>query len=389
MKIAYVYDTIYPYTFGGVEKRIWELSIRLVKKGHEVHIFGPKLWKGERTFKREGVYLHGVCSPPKKRFVKGRRSVVWPIYFALKVLPALLKERFDIIDCQNFPYFPCFSARIASGVRGSSLVITWHEVWGEYWYEYLGRKGIFGKIFEKLASSIGGEMVAVSHKTKRDLERLGVKSQIKVIPNGIDWKKIRDADRSSQSFDILFVGRLAKEKHVDVLLKSIRHIKERIPNVRCAIIGEGPEKEHIEKLIWNLNLHDNISVLGRIDEEVQVFSYMKSSRVFVSASTREGFGIVALEANACGLPVVTIRHPGNAICDLIVDGVNGYTCEFTEQDIAEKVLLAMNNVDDLRAKCKQFAQRYNMDKIVNMTESFYRDLLIRRKMRRTFGLVLC
>ena len=67
MKIAYIYDTIYPYTFGGVEKRIWELSTRLAQRGHEVHIFGPKFWTGSRIIQKEGIYLHGVCKAPCKR----------------------------------------------------------------------------------------------------------------------------------------------------------------------------------------------------------------------------------------------------------------------------------------------------------------------------------
>lgn len=375
MKIAYVYDTIYPFTFGGVEKRIWELSTRLAQRRHEVHIFGPKYWTEEDTFRKEDVFLHGVCALSKKRFVGGRRSIGWPIYFAVRVLPALLKERFDIIDCQNFPYFPCFSAKLASVVRRSSLVITWHEVWGDYWYEYLGWKGAFGKIVEKLTTCLSARVVAVSHHTKRSLERLGIKSQVEVIPNGIDLKGIREANILNQSWDILFVGRLIKEKNLNILVRSVCHIKERIPNVKCAIIGDGPEKEHIKELIHSLNLQENINLLGRVDEDRRVYSYMKSSRVFVSPSTREGFGIVALEANACGLPVVTVRHPRNAICDLIVEGENGFICELSEHDIAQKVLVAIDTYESLVDKCLKYAESYDWSKISSMLESLYKGIL--------------
>ena len=130
MKIAYIYDGVYPYTFGGIERRIWELSTRLTQKGHEVHLFVPKFWNGEGVINTTGVYLHGVCSPPQNRYVDGRRSIGWPIYFAVMLMPELLKEKIDIMDCQNFPYFPSFSSKMASILKGTPLVMTWHEVWG-------------------------------------------------------------------------------------------------------------------------------------------------------------------------------------------------------------------------------------------------------------------
>lgn len=104
MKIAHVRDTLYPYTKGGAQKRVWEISKRLVERDHEVHIFGMKYWDGEDIIIKEGVYLHGVCKP-QKLFVGERRSIGGPIYFAYKVLNPLLKNDFDLIICDNEPYF--------------------------------------------------------------------------------------------------------------------------------------------------------------------------------------------------------------------------------------------------------------------------------------------
>jgi len=98
---------------------------------------------------------------------------------------------------------------------------------------------------------------------------------------------------------------------------------------------------------------------------------MKSSKVFVLPSIREGFGSVAVEANACGLPVITVRHPQNAACDLIADGENGFTCEPLEQDVAEKILAAMASENTWEVKCKEFAKRYDWDAIVNLVEEVY------------------
>jgi hypothetical protein len=59
MKIAVVYDVIYPYVKGGVEKRVWDLAVRLACRGHEVHLYGMKFWDGEDIINHEGVFLHG------------------------------------------------------------------------------------------------------------------------------------------------------------------------------------------------------------------------------------------------------------------------------------------------------------------------------------------
>ena len=130
--------------------------------GHEVHIYGMKYWKGNEIIKKEDVYLHGVCKPPGLYTKKGRRSIKGALWFSIKLIRPLLKENFDIIDCQQFPYLPCFPTKAISILKNTSLIITWHEVWGDYWYEYLGTVGIFGKWIEKICSKLTDKNIAVS-----------------------------------------------------------------------------------------------------------------------------------------------------------------------------------------------------------------------------------
>ena len=151
MKIAFVNDTIYPYSKGGAEKRVWEIARRLTREGHEIHLFGMRYWEGDAVCVKDGVYLHGVCEV-QKLYIGGKRSIREAVYFAYKTLGPLLKEDFDIIDCSNFPYFPCFSAKLHSWIRGSNLVITWLEVWDRYWFQYLGKRGVIGRLVEKLTA---------------------------------------------------------------------------------------------------------------------------------------------------------------------------------------------------------------------------------------------
>ena len=103
----------------------------------------------------------------------------------------------------------------------SQLVTTWHEVWGDYWYEYLGRKGIFGHAVEKITSRLTKNNVAVSQKTRRGLKNLGVDHNIQVIPNGIDFSQIQQIKSSQGDIDVIFAGRLIKEKNVDLLINAV------------------------------------------------------------------------------------------------------------------------------------------------------------------------
>jgi len=81
---------------------------------------------------------------------------------------------------------------------------------------------------------------------------------------------------------------------------------------------------------------------------------------------------VALEANACGLPVVTGNHKRNATCDFI-NTENGFICELSEEDVAEKIFMALDERKDMWRKCIESARRYDWDRIVNLTEEVYKE----------------
>lgn len=377
MKIAFIYDAVYPFITGGAEKRVYELAKRLAQRGHDVHWYGIGWWwpeNGQKDIELDGIKLHGVCKPIDL-YTEERRSIKEAILFAFNLFSKLMRENYDIIDCQGFPYFSCFSTKMHSLLGKSNLCITWIEVWDDYWYEYLGKIGIFGKIIEKLTSYLTKNIIAISEKTKRDLERLGVNNEIEVIPVGINMQYIQEINPSDYKSDVIFAGRLLKNKNVDILIKAISIIKKEIHDIECTIIGEGPERTNLEALAENLDVKENINFMNFLDEHEEMVSYIKSSGIFVLPSTREGFGIVVIEANACGLPVIVVNHEMNAATDLIINNKNGIIADFSENDIAKKIIYLLNKKEEMYNDCIEMSEKYDWEKIVDYLEDYYMSLI--------------
>lgn len=368
MRIAYVYDAVYPFVKGGVEKRIYEIGTRLSKK-HEIHWIGLD-WGGDINHIKLHKVGHGVSL-----YSGERRSIREALYFSVKVL-LNIEWDYDIIDCQQFPYFSCFSSRVHSALRDVPMVITWHEVWKEYWKEYLKGLGLFGVQVEKLTGRLTPYNVSVSKLTQIRLRSIGVNST--VIPNGIDFERIRRIKKSPYEYDVIFVGRLIPEKNVDVLLKTMKVVKEEIPDLRILIIGDGPEKSKLMSFASKLGLSKNVTFMGFLEDYEEVISYMKSSKVFVLPSKREGFGIVALEANASGIPVVTVDYPLNASKDLVIHGYNGFISSPEVESLAKYVEISLFNGKKFKRNCIKNAERYDWNNIARLTEKFYERVLNER-----------
>jgi glycosyltransferase involved in cell wall biosynthesis len=375
MKIAFVYDAVYPWVKGGAEVRIHELGKRLSLQGHDVHLFGIKWWEGEDVLQYEGMTLHGVCEA-RDLYVNGRRSISEALVFALWLFPALMKEKFDLIDVSVFPYFSCFTVKAISVLKRTPAVFTWHEVWGDYWYEYLGKKqGFLGLAIEAAVAKISKNDIAVSDWTKKRLEAIvGKEREIAVLPNGVDLKLISEIKPAGQDcegrkgdkiYDIIFAGRLIKEKNVNVLIKAISLLKEKFPDICCCIVGDGPERETLEKLSHELGVQKNVKFEG-FQEYRALIGKIKASKVLVLPSSREGFGMVVIEAFACGVPVVTVKEKYNAAQELVKDGVDGFVVGLEEREIAEgveKILKNGNYYEEMATSAYHEAEKYEWDKV--------------------------
>ncbi|MCJ7696747.1 MAG: glycosyltransferase family 4 protein [Thermoplasmata archaeon] len=369
MKIAYLYDCIYPYKVGGIERRVWELSRRLSKRGHEVHLIGMKFWEGKDTIERDGVILHGVC-PVGTLYSDGKRSI-WPsLSYGYHILPSLLSEEFDLIDAQLFPYLHCFPAKCISVLKKTPLIITWHEVWGDYWYKYLGPWGWFGKTIEREVSHLSQNLVAVSASTASHLHSIGYNGDITIIPNGIDYNHIDTIPPSTFTTDVIFAGRLIREKNVNILINALNILCNQIPDLKVVIVGDGPERNSLRRMVHNYKLEKYITFTGFLNNPDEVIALMKSSKVFVSPSIREGFGIASLEAMACGIPVVTVDHPQNAITELVTPETGVITFSFPIT-ISSAIQACLQDKSRFKIPCQTKAKDYDWEPIVDKIERYY------------------
>jgi len=374
MRIAFLYDCVYPFTIGGVERRVHEIGRRLAARGHDVHHFGMKFWDGAETIEEGGVHIHGV-RPASPLYSGGRRAILPAARYAGSLFLPLLSGNFDLIDAQQFPYLHCLPAAFAAAVRRIPLVVTWHEVWGPYWKDYLGgAMGMVGEHTERIVARLPASMVAVSRTTADQLRGLGIPGQVEIIPNGIDPLVIAAAPPADGHWDILSAGRLIPEKRVDLLLDAVPGLVAEYPSLRVLILGDGPSRPALEGLASRRGIREHVTFRGFVPDPATVIGFMKSSGVFVSPSIREGFGMAALEAMACGTPVVTVDHPRNAVREL-VNPTTGLVASLTPEDLGEKILDCLEDPSHFRAGCTAMAAAYDWEAIVPRVEKFYEKVI--------------
>jgi glycosyltransferase involved in cell wall biosynthesis len=346
MRVAFVSDAVYPFNKGGKEKRLHEIAVRLARAGHQVDVYTMKWWDGPRTLRVDGVAFHAI-TPLLPLYSGNRRSTAQALLFGLATL-RLLGRRFDVLDVDSIPYFPLFSGRLVAALRRRRMIATWHEVWGPaYWLAYLGRAGRLAAALERWAAAMPHEVVAVSEQTRAAFTaRLNADRPVWAVPLGVDFDRIAAAKPSDERVDVLFAGRLLENKRVDVLIRAIAVMH---PDVRAVVVGEGPEREHLEALAVAHGVADRVRFAGFLDADDDLYALMKASAVFALPSVREGFGLVVLEANACGTPVVTVEHPDNGARHLVEDGANGYVCGLDVHELAVALTKAIDNRNAMRA----------------------------------------
>jgi glycosyltransferase involved in cell wall biosynthesis len=268
-------------------------------------------------------------------------------------------RKVDLIDVDHMPYLQIFPLRLVSRVRGIPLVVTWHEWWGrEYWREYLGPMGRLASALERVVARCADHLIVDSRETYERLNREGIPAQrMSLLVLGADLDTIDDVEPAPEQWDVLYAGRLLAHKRVDVLIEALALVRDRGRELRCLIVGSGPEEGPLRLKARRLGL-DSVVFAGTKRDQRDVWRLMKSSKVFAYPSVREGFGLSILEAQACGTTVVTTGHPDNHGRYLIADGVTGHICDASAHSLADALALALEHPAD-PAALKVHAQRFS------------------------------
>lgn len=381
LRIGLVYDALYPYVTGGAEKRYHELATRLAER-HEVHELTWQFWDGPAETIEDGIHLHGVGRPPALYGADGKRTVREALAFSARLLPVLLRQRWDVVDCSATPYLPLYAAWLGTRVSRTPLVTTWHEFWGEHWHDYLPRRPLVARVARALESGsrrLGEVTVPVSEFTA---ERMGLRAGAasRIVGNGVNLRAIRAARRAGDRTDLIFVGRLIDEKRVDLLLEAVHALAGRFPGLRCTVVGDGPERPALEGRALRLGIADRVTFTGRI-EGSRVYSAIKGASVLVMPSIREGFGISVAEAQACGTVPVVVRSPMSAAAALVSDGVDGLVCDGTTASLADALARLFSDPARLAAMARgarRASQRYDWDRLADRMERVYLEAARRR-----------
>ena len=370
MKIAIVYDAIYPDHIGGAEKRNWEVAQRLVKRGHEVWLIGMQFWPGEAVICRQGVVCAGVCPAIALFNRRGRRSLIEPIYFAYHLFRFFLQHRFDLINCGEMPYLSCFVAKFFCRRRSIPLVITWHEVRGlKGWRQYSGWLGTLAWLFETRAARLTRHNLAISALTVERSAQIypALAKTMNLIECGVDvGTQTNSRPPESRIRDrLLCVGRLVPHKQVDWLIAAVRCLVAEYPAIKLVIVGKGSEEHQLKQLVenWGLSRHvefKGVVGAGELEQE------MAESGMLVFPSRQEGFGVVIIEAMAAGLPVIAGDAPLSAARCIINHGQDGLLARTQGNTIEAIRSLLMD--DSLYARLahqgRVTAQRYDWDKAI-------------------------
>lgn len=241
-----------------------------------------------------------------------------PLHFSLKINRLLKrfieKEKVDILQVNGGP-----GGVFLLRKPGVPVVYVAHHTYGQQ-FEYLGRKPVYRilKIAEAIGYKLSARVVAVSTTTASSLVNdYGISpDRIKVIPDGVSSKFSIQAGSAREPLSILFVGRLCERKGLHFLVDAMGLVSREFPSVRLYIVGEGPLRDLLEAKVCELGIENNVTFVGKVTDEELVRWYNKVE-VLVLPSFFEGFGMVCLEAMACGTPVIATKVPG--IVDVVKD----------------------------------------------------------------------
>lgn len=208
----------------------------------------------------------------------------------------------------------------------------------------------FGKVFLKILKYCNSVTTTGSH-TRDFLMAHGIdKNRIHILRHSVSELGYYPMN-IPKKYDVISVGRLAPVKHIEVLLRAVSRVKEKYPDVKVGIVGDGPCAAHLEQLSVELGISDSVEFLGYKEDIVY---YYNSSRIFVLTSEREGFPSTFVEAMLCGLPSI-VSNCGDII-DIAKDGFNSLVIQnYSDVDGFAQAIIRLMGDKELYHKLSQNA----------------------------------
>jgi 1,2-diacylglycerol 3-alpha-glucosyltransferase len=385
MKILLATDTYYP-DVNGAAYFTYRLATLLAKRGHNVSVMCPS-----RSFKN-------TISNDKEVTVYGIRSIHLPVYQNFRISPLFISRTIrrvvreispDIVHIQN--HFLIGKEAVSAAKKLGIPVIGTNHFMPENLVHYLHLPRIAERWAQKLAwrqfVRVFEQLDFVTTPTKTAaalLVKASLNKDVVPISCGIDlerFKPINDGAYLERRFAIptdkpvlLYVGRLDKEKRIDMILRALPDIL-RVTIVHLVLAGIGKEKQKLEELTEKLGIQQAVTFAGFVPDE-DLPNIYRVADLFVTAGIAELQSIVTMEAMASGLPVVAVN--AMALPELIRDGENGYLfSDGDSQMFAEKVIAILTN-QTMRAQMSErsleIIKDHDINKTIEKYEAIYNEI---------------
>ncbi len=379
MRIAMFTNNYKPY-IGGVPISIEHLAEALRRQGHTVYVFAPS-YEGQQ----------------EEPFVI--RYPSFPVSIAGAPVPNILTKVFEreVRDLQIdiiHVHHPAIVGNVALRLRrkmGIPVVFTYHTRYEEYLYYIRGLKSLERHIggvewyLKQFCRQCDMLFAPTPGMRRYLLERSIIGTPVEVLPTGIPEESFRRDAGAEQEIrnaygkdvDYLFcsVSRLAKEKNLDFQLEALYCLKQilekRGKTFRHLILGEGPDRKHLEQEIALRGLEENVLLPGNV-ENAKIKNYHGAADAFLFTSKSETQGIVILEAMAAGTPVIAVDASG--VCDVVVSGENGILTSENALVFAVRTAELMEDEAlrrQMEASAVETAVSYSEEKIAERAAAYY------------------
>ena len=339
---------------GGAEIYFQEIFKRIVKMGHSVTQLGVKFDNAPEDETVDGIKIIRIGTKNTFNFAVYRE------------LPHLLEQdSYDIVidDLNKIPFYSPWIT------KKPVLALMMH----------LFRRSIFSEVSIPFASYVylteslipwcykKNNFAVLSPSTKQDVEKIGIKpDKIVVIPPGVDLSYFKPNYAIKEPYLIVHTGRLKKYKSVDHLLLATRQLSQKREDFKVVIVGDGDDLPRLKDIAKKLELENYVTFTGYISEQEKLNYYQKAT-VLVENSVKEGWGMIVIEANACGTPVVAARSPG--LRDAVLDQKTGFLYDYGNiEDLTQKVELLFDNKDLNRQMAEagiDWAKNFSWDNCTN------------------------